>query len=96
MKKVLIIKDSAKFIIFRNRKVRTPVTLNVNDDELKALKIGMKMSDIQDWEVKVVSEQGTEVIDYDYEEPAEVMIEELEDDEPNTILEKLMKNGDSE
>ena len=95
MKKVLIIKDRAKFITFNNRKVRTPVTLTVTDSDIKALKIHMKMADIQDWKVEVVSENDSEVIDYDYEEPQETIIEELED-EPKTILEKLMKDGASE
>lgn len=95
MKKVLIIKDRAKFITFRNRKVRTPVTLTVNESELKALTIHMNMADIQDWKVEVVSDKDTEVIDYDYAEPQEVIIEELEE-EPKTILEKLMKDRASE
>ncbi len=95
MKKVLIIKDVARFITFRNRKVRTPVTLTINDSELKALKVHMKMADIKKWEVKLITEQDTEVIDYDYAEPDEVIIEELEE-EPKTILEKLMKYEEGE
>jgi transcriptional regulator NrdR family protein len=95
MKKVLIIKDRAKNITFKNRKVRTPVTLTIQDSDLKALKLHMKMADIQEWEVKVVSNEDTEVVDYDYAEPKEVIIEELEE-EPKTILEKLMKDGASE
>jgi len=91
MKKLLIIEDKSKFITFRNRKVRTPVTLTVNESELKALHIHMKMVDIQKWKVEMITEKDNETIDYDdYNE--EVVIEELED-EPKTILEKLIKNG---
>lgn len=94
MKKKLIIEDKAKFINFKNRKVRTPVTLTISDSELKSLRIHMKMADIQNWKVENISDEKTEVIDYDYAEPNEVIIEELE--EPKTILEKLMKDGESE
>jgi len=91
MKKLLIIEDKSKFITFRNRKVRTPVTLTVNESELKALYVHMKMVDIQKWKVKVITKKDNEIIDCDdYKE--EVVIEELED-EPKTILEKLIKNG---
>jgi transcriptional regulator NrdR family protein len=97
MKKILIIEDSARTITFNNRKVRTPVTLTVTDCDLKALKVQMKMADIHNWKVKVLSEKDNEVIDYDYAEPQEVIIEELEfESEPKTTLEKLMKDGDSE
>jgi len=96
MKKRLIIEDHAKFITFRNRKVRTPVTLEVSDSDLKAMLIHMRMSDIKNWRVEDIKDEKTEVIDYDYAEPNEVIIEELEDDEPSTILEKLMKSGESE
>jgi hypothetical protein len=96
MKKVLIIEDKAKSIIFKNRKVRTPVELIVSDSELKALKVKMKMADIQNWKVGVIKkEEKSEIIDYDYEEPKEVIVEELET-EPKTTLEKLMKTGEGE
>jgi len=95
MNKILVIEDRAKTITFRNRKVRTPVTLTVSERDLKALQIHMKMADIRQWRVENIPEKGTEVIDYDYAEPKEVIIEELEA-EPKTILEKLMKDGDSE
>lgn len=96
MKKRLVIEDSAKFINFKNRKVRTPVTLIVDDSELKALTIHMRMADVKKWRVEELKDEQTEVIDYDYAETKEVIIEELEDEEPKTILEKLMKDGESE
>jgi hypothetical protein len=99
MRKKVVIEDRAKFVRFKNRKIRTPVTLEINSDsELKQLKVSMKMADVQNWKVVVESDKTNEVIDYDYEEPQESVIEELENghEEPKTILEKLMKDGDFE
>lgn len=97
MKKILVIEDRAKFIYFRNRKIRTPVTLNVTDAELKHLKVAMKMADVQNWKVEIPTNKKDEVIDYDYEEPTDCVIEELEDEEePKTILEGFMRKGDEE
>jgi len=97
MRKILTIEDKAKSINFRNRKVRTPVTLIVSDSELKSLEIQMRMVDITNWNVKHISKlEETEVIDYDYAESSEVVIEELEAEEPKTTLEKLLKDGESE
>lgn len=95
MEKILIISDKAKTINFRNRKVRTPVTLNVTDVELKNLKIQMRMADIQIWELKEKISDNVGVVDDDYVESSEVIIEELEK-EPSTVLEKLMKTGECE
>ena len=92
MKKLLIIEDKLRFITFRNRQVRTPVILTVNESELKALYIRMKMAGINKWKVKAVTEKYNEDIDYDDDYTEEVIIEELEE-KPNTILEKLIKNG---
>ena len=49
--KTVIIEDKAKFIRYKNRKVRTPVTLNVTETELKQLKVAIKMADVQTWKV---------------------------------------------
>ena len=95
MKKVLVIEDHAKVIIFKNRKVRTPVSLEVTESELKVLEVAMHMAGVQKWKVTMTKIQEDEVIDYDFMEPEEVVIEELEE-LPKTILEKLMKNGDRE
>ena len=95
MKKILIIEDLAKSIIFKNRKIRTPVSLEVSDTELKALKVVMHMVGIKDWKISTPKIQEDEVVDYDFYEADVVVVEELED-EPSTTLEKLMKNGDRE
>lgn len=98
MRKKVVIEDRAKFVRFKNRKVRTPVTLDINSEsELKQLIVSMKMADIQNWKVEVRSEKTNEVIDYDYNEPKECVVEELDDvEEPTTILGKLMKDGENE
>lgn len=98
MRKKVVIEDRAKFVRFKNRKVRTPVTLDINSEsELKQLIVSMKMADIQNWKVEVRSEKTNEVIDYDYNEPKEYVVEELDDvEEPTTILGKLMKDGENE
>lgn len=94
MKKILIIEDKSKFITFRNRKVRTPVTFTINESELKVLQTHMKMADIQKWRVEAITENDNEIIDYDYDYcKQEVVIEELEE-ETKTILEKLIENED--
>ena len=96
MKKQLVIEDKAKTITFRHRKVRTPVTLIVSESELKYLEVHMKMVDIKNWKVNPLPQESkSEIVDYDYEEPPEVIVEELEP-EPKTVLEKLMKTGESE
>lgn len=95
MKKILVIEDNGKFIRFKNRKVRTPVTLEVTETELKQLKTSMNMADIQNWHVKDKAGKKEEIIDYDYAIADKTTVEELED-APNTILGRFMKQGDSE
>lgn len=94
--KKLIIEDRAKFIRFKNRKVRTPVTLLVSDSDLKFLRIQMKMADIQKWRIETkIDEKEKQVIDYDLINKSEIVIEEL-NEEPKTILEKYMKDENGE
>jgi len=98
MKKSLIIKDRNKMIRFRNRQVRTPVILEVTDAEISNLKIALKMADIHNYSVQIIPLKGNKykaVLDL---EDVEVVIEELDLNsdslEPDTILEKLMKDGE--
>lgn len=98
MKKNLIIKDRNKTIYFKNRKVRTPCTLEVTDREFERLQLSLKMADIQHYSVEDINKDIDldKLLDLDNKE---VIIEELEFESDNektkTILEKLM-NGDSE
>ena len=97
MKKFLKIIDTNKFIYFKNRKVRTPVTLEVTDDDLKKLHIALRMAGVQNYEV-VLEEKNKTVkkVDIVIDENKHVIIEEFEVEEkdPSTILEELMRNGE--
>jgi hypothetical protein len=101
MKKILKIKDRNRTIYFRNRKVRTPCTIEVTDKEIENLRLTLKMTDIQKYSVQTVEDK--EDIPTTYLGDEEVVIEELDfesdevisDEKPKTILEKLM-NGDKE
>ena len=95
MKKILVIEDTGKFVRFKNRKVRTPVTLKVTDSEFKQIKVSMDMSDIQKWHLKEDAGNKEKIIDNDIEVVDQSIIEELEDT-PDTVLGRLMKQGDSE
>lgn len=103
MKKLLKIIDNNRFIYFKNRKIRTPATLEVTNDDLKKLHIALRMADIQEFEVITIDENKIkEKIPTNIEENKNVIIEELEEqyivieefeeEEPKTILEKLMRN----
>lgn len=95
MKKLLIIEDRAKRIHFKNRKLRTPVNLRVTDEELKQLKVEMKMAGVEKWKIDNIRENiVTEEVKCNYD-VCEPKIEKLET-EASTILEKLMKNGEAE
>jgi len=97
MRKILKIKDKNSFVYYKNRKLRTPVNIEVEIKELKSLVQYLRMTGIQEYTIvpvplhKKMLEKEI-LFDIDVEEDKEVVIEELE--EPTTILGKLMKNGD--
>jgi len=101
MKKILTIKDRNRTIYFRNRKVRTPCTIEVTDKEIVNLQLTLKMTDIQHYSVQSV--ESRENIPLTYIGDEQVVIEEIDfesdeedtNEKPKTILEKLM-NGDNE
>lgn len=95
MKKKLHIKDANKYIRFNNRKVRTPVILEVTDRDLRNLKPVLKMYDIKDIEIIDPNKENKKDEAPDLiPETKEVVIEELDEiiasDDPKSILEKLM------
>ena len=96
MKKFLIIRDTNKIIYFKNRQVRTPVTLKVTDNDLKTLHIALRMADIRDFEVTTEDPNSIEKENIFIEENKEVMVEDLEveEEKPSTILEELMRTGE--
>lgn len=102
MKKFLKIRDSNRFIYFKNRKVRTPTVIEVTDSDLKTIHITLKMADVQDFEIVLEEDcnKKKEDIDIPPNEDKIVVIEELEEvDEiigPSTILEEYMRNGEKQ
>ena len=101
MKKFVKITQPNKIIYFKNRKVRTPVILEVIDSDLKNLEVIFKMVDIQDFEVlikkpKIKSRPEVEMFNFDENEETVIEEFELEKQEPITILEKLVRNGEEE
>jgi len=102
MKKLLVIRDRSKIIYFKNRKVRTPVTLEITDKEVDKLRIALKMADITDFSVESLpSKETSKEIKNNFVvglEDVGAVIEELDSEtslsEQKTILEKLMNNGE--
>jgi len=96
MRKLLKIEDKNSFIYYKNRKVRTPVTIEVENKELKTLILALRMAGIQKYTIGELSDKTdipVKEILFHIDEDKEVIIEEL-GEEPTTILGKLMKGGD--
>jgi len=96
MKKFLKIEDRNKLLYFKNREVRTPVVLQITDEDIKELDVILRMADIQKFEVLLEDELKIEKYDdIEVKKNREVIIEELILKEgPSTILEELMRNGE--
>lgn len=99
MKKFLKIRDSNRFIYFKNRKVRTPTIIEVTDNDLKTINTILKMADVQDFEVIVEEDfKEEDKLVIPSKEDGEIVIEELEIlgevKEPSTLLEGFMRNGE--
>lgn len=96
MRKLLKIDDINKFIYYKNRKVRTPVILEVENKELKTLILSLNMAGIEKYSIGPIPikvQKEKEVL-FHIDDDKQVVVEELE--EPTTILQKLMRNGDGE
>ena len=99
MKKLVIVHEKNKKFRFKTREVRTPVTLEATDQEIKELKLAFKMSDIQNYTIKdiVKIKEADPFIEL---EDKEVIIEELDledsEEERESILEKLMAEKNNE
>ena len=98
MKKFLKIEDRNKLLYFKNREVRTPVVLQITDEDIKELDVILRMADIQKFEVLLEDELKIEKYDdIEVKKNREVIIEELILKEgPSTILEELMRNGEKQ
>ena len=95
MKLLKIITTNKKFV-FKNRDIRTPVTIEATDGELKYLLVAIKAAGVTDFVINKVSKNIETKIEtaIEVEEEKEVIIEELDDiSEPNSILQKLAREG---
>ena len=86
MKKIVIINYIGKIIYFKNRELRSPVTIEVTEKELTHLKIVLKMSDIRNYSIEMKIYKPK--IEYE----KQIIIEELntKKEDPKTILNKLI------
>ena len=92
MKKTVIINEIGKLIYFKNKELRTPVTIDVTDKELIQLKITLKMTGINNYSIEMKTYKPK--IEYN----KQIIIEELntntepiiKKEDPKTILNKLI------
>jgi tagatose-1,6-bisphosphate aldolase len=109
MKKIAIIKDKNKVVIFKNQKIRTPASIRVSTNEINILKLALRMSDIKDYylenepqhipsPLKVVIDPAIKVQKKELPkisiEKTISFIEELEEDSEKSILEKFMDESE--
>jgi len=92
------IKDRSRQILFRNRVIRTPVTFTVTEKELILLEAEIRHKGIEKYSVMDYSKTEVTIPDskeeeFKIEEEKEVIIEELCEEKPKSILEKLIKDG---
>lgn len=99
MNKILLkIKEKNKVIYFRNRNIRTPVMIELTRNEIKKANLALKIADINDYiyeekevEKKIRTSEIRELVKLD----KDVLVEEIElCEEPKSILEKLLKDGE--
>jgi hypothetical protein len=91
MKKLLIINDVGKLINFKNKEIRTPAQIKINDNDLKHLEIVLKMIGIKDYKVinnfDIIEEKNKKEKIIPIEE---IIIKDDDDNNPKTILKKLI------
>lgn len=93
MKKLLKIKTPNKKFVFKNREIRTPVTIEATADEFKYLLIAIKAAGVTDFTIDKLNKKNDIVKGsieglIEIEEEKEVVIEEI-DLESQSILQKL-------
>ena len=98
MKKYRIkVETPGKLLFYKNRKIRSPFTIDINEDGLELFKATMISSGIDNYGFEEIKKADT--VDDEWEiaivEDKDVVIEDLyEDDEeePSTLLGKLLRN----
>jgi len=90
------IKERSKTILFKNRVIRTPTTIDVGERQLSLLKVQLHQKGIENFIIRGYSEDkiipNDFVIDEEFivDENKEIIIEELCEEQPKTILEGLL------
>lgn len=93
------IKDRNKKIFYRNKVVRSPVTIEVSEEGLGLLKAEIRQQGVQHYKIHEIFpddtkvEQKPEEEEFVIAEDKTVIIEELNENNPKTILEKLLEDG---
>jgi hypothetical protein len=100
MRKLIVkIREPNKAVPFRNRVVRTPVSIEIYENELDLLEGQLRLLGVADYEVgpfKISTEDEDNTFDEVLlQNDEEVIIEDLceEMDEPKTILDKLIRDN---
>jgi len=86
---IVSIKTPNLFIKYRNKSLRTPAKIKINEDELEDLKRNLRFLNTTNFLIEEVSCVLRKDIEVNIEE--EVIVEELPEDLENSILEDLMR-----
>ena len=96
----VIVKKPGKMVFFRNRKIRSPFILEIDESEINLVKSAMISGAVTESEYSIelitddVKEETWE--DIIIPEKEEVVIEDLvEEEEPKTLLEKLLRDDEN-
>lgn len=96
MKKYMVrVEIPGKVVFFNNRKIRTPFEIELADSDINLFKFAMNSSGISDYTIEDFKEQTEDTWENEILKPVDkdVVIEDLYiEEEPNTILEKLLRD----
>lgn len=99
-KRILKIRDRSKKIYFNNREIRTPVEIDVSEQNIKELELKMRIVGITDYEIETIVEDGKAVVTTPIEikENDNVVVEELDQifEEDSSTLHRFANMKDEE
>lgn len=90
---VLSIKEKNRKIYFKNRELRTPVTIDITDQRLNDVYLAIRLAGITDYVIETTPVEKEPVVDIPFKvDEKNVIVEELDSDsEPKSLLESLAK-----
>ena len=93
------IRDRNKKILYKNKVVRSPVNIEVSEEGLGLLKAEIRQQGVQDYKITELlpdapPKQKEENEEFVIAEDKVVIIEELTEKKPKTILDKLIEDGE--